>query len=88
MDLTSIIIWIVVGAIGGWLASFFVKVPMGGLLGNIIAGIIGGLVAGWLAGALGLNAGVTGLNIPSIIIAFIGAIIVSAVAGYLTRGRA
>jgi uncharacterized membrane protein YeaQ/YmgE (transglycosylase-associated protein family) len=85
--MVDLIVWIIVGAIGGWLASFFVKVPMGGLLGNIIAGIIGGLVAGWLGGLLGINAGVSGINLVSIVTAFIGAIIVSVIAGYLLKGR-
>jgi uncharacterized membrane protein YeaQ/YmgE (transglycosylase-associated protein family) len=40
----DLIVWLIVGAIGGWLASFFVKVPIGGFIGNIVAGVIGGFV--------------------------------------------
>ncbi len=88
MDLGSLIVWIVVGAIGGFLASFFVKIPIGGLVGNIVTGIIGGLVAGWLFRQLGIGGQVTSIDLPSIIVAFIGAIIVAVVVGFLTRGRA
>lgn len=85
----GILSWLIVGAIGGWLASFFVKVPIGGLLGNIITGIIGGLIAGWLAGTfLGAGDLLTGINLVSIIVAFIGAVILSVIVGMLTRGRA
>lgn len=83
----DLLIWIIVGAIGGFLASFFIKLAWGGLIGSIITGIIGGLVAGWLAQQLGLGAGVTGLNLPSIVTAFIGAVIVSAVVGWISTRR-
>lgn len=85
--MTDLIIWIIVGAIGGFLASFFIKLAWGGLVGSIITGIIGGLVAGWLAGLLGINAQVSGLNLGSIVIAFIGAIIVSAIVGWISSRR-
>ncbi len=87
MDFGSIIMWIVVGALGGFLASFFVKVPMGGLIGNIVAGVIGGLLVGWLGSFLTFLPQVSGFNCASIIAAFIGAVIVSAVAGLVLKGR-
>jgi uncharacterized membrane protein YeaQ/YmgE (transglycosylase-associated protein family) len=83
----DLLVWIIVGAIGGWLASFIVKIPIGGIFGNIVAGIVGGLLVGWLSQFFGIFPSVTGLNLPSIIAAFIGAIIVAAVVGFLTRGR-
>ncbi len=81
------LIWIIVGGIGGWLASFFVKLPMGGLIGSIIVGIVGGLLAGWLAGFLGLNMQVSGFNLGSIFTAFVGAIILSVVLGFVMARR-
>ncbi len=87
MDLGSLIMWIVVGAIGGWLASFFVKVPIGGMLGNIVAGVIGGLLVGWLGSFINILPAVSGFNCTSIIAAFIGALIVSAVAGFALKGK-
>jgi uncharacterized membrane protein YeaQ/YmgE (transglycosylase-associated protein family) len=84
----GILSWLIVGAIAGWIASFFVKVPIGGLLGNIIAGIIGALVVGWLSATFLGNADpVNGINLGSIIAAAVGAIIVSVVAGMLFGGQ-
>lgn len=69
----SIIIWLVVGAIAGWLAGMVVKGGGFGLIGDIIVGIIGGLIAGWLLPRLGINLG-SGF-VAAVIDAFIGAVI-------------
>lgn len=72
----TIIAWIVVGAIAGWLASLVVRGTGLGLLGDIIVGIIGGIVGGIILSLiLPGSFGVSGLNIGSIIVAFIGAVI-------------
>ncbi len=52
MDIQSIIIWIIVGAIAGWLAGMVVKGGGFGLIGDIIVGIVGALIAGWLLPAI------------------------------------
>ena len=70
----TVIAWIIVGAIGGWLASLVVRGSGLGLLGDIIVGIIGGVIGGLIVSAFG-GSGVSGLNIWSIIVAFIGAVI-------------
>ena len=69
----SFIIWIIVGAIAGWLAGMVVKGGGFGLIGDIIVGIVGALIAGWLLPAIGfpIAAGFVG----AIIDAFIGAVI-------------
>lgn len=54
MTAETIIIWIVVGAIAGWLAGLVVRGFGFGLVGNIIVGIIGAFLGGWLFGAVGL----------------------------------
>jgi uncharacterized membrane protein YeaQ/YmgE (transglycosylase-associated protein family) len=87
----TIIAWIIVGAIGGWLASLVVHGTGFGLLGDIIVGIIGGIIGGIILSLiLPGSYGVSGLNIGSIIVAFIGAVIllliVKAVSGR-TRAR-
>jgi uncharacterized membrane protein YeaQ/YmgE (transglycosylase-associated protein family) len=69
----SIIVWIIVGAIAGWLADLVVKGISLGLLGKILVGIIGAVLGGWLFGALGISIG-TGL-LSDIVVAFIGAVI-------------
>ena len=69
------ITWIIVGIIGGWLGRMVVKGEgPGGLLGDLIIGVIGGILGGWLFGYFG-HEGVTGINIGSIIVAFIGSVI-------------
>ena len=73
MEIQSLIIWLIVGAIAGWLAGTVVRGGGFGLIGDIIVGIIGGLIAGWLLPALGvpIAAGFVGAVIDS----FIGAVI-------------
>jgi len=73
MDAQSLIIWLIVGAIAGWLAGMVVKGGGFGLIGDIIVGIVGALIAGWLLPQLGFAIG-AGL-IGAIIDAFIGAVI-------------
>lgn len=68
--------WIIVGGIAGWLASMVMKTDASmGLIANIVVGIIGGLVGGWLLGVLGLGGETTGINLGSILTAFIGAVV-------------
>jgi uncharacterized membrane protein YeaQ/YmgE (transglycosylase-associated protein family) len=55
MSLETLIIWLVVGAIAGWLAGVIVKGYGFGLVGNIVVGILGAIFGGWLFGALGLG---------------------------------
>lgn len=74
--LGAIIAWIVVGAIAGWLASLVVRGTGLGLGGDIVVGIIGGIVGGILLSVLLPGSyGVSGINIGSIIVAFIGAVV-------------
>jgi uncharacterized membrane protein YeaQ/YmgE (transglycosylase-associated protein family) len=55
MTAETIIIWIIVGAIAGWLAGLVVRGGGFGLVGNIIVGIIGAFLGGWLFGMIGLS---------------------------------
>jgi uncharacterized membrane protein YeaQ/YmgE (transglycosylase-associated protein family) len=84
----SIIAWLVVGAIAGILAGYLVRGDEGlGIIGRIFLGIIGAVVGGFLAGLLlGGEDYVTGINIQTIVVATIGAVLV--VIGYnALRGR-
>ena len=85
----SIIAWIVVGAIAGWVASKVVPGDEGyGVLGGLVAGIVGALVGGWLFGLLTNQTDwTTGINIPTILAAIVGAIIVVFLWNTLTRRR-
>jgi uncharacterized membrane protein YeaQ/YmgE (transglycosylase-associated protein family) len=73
MDAQSLIIWLIVGAVAGWLAGMVVKGGGFGLIGDIVVGIIGALIAGWLLPQLGIVIG--GGVVGAIIDAFIGAVI-------------
>jgi uncharacterized membrane protein YeaQ/YmgE (transglycosylase-associated protein family) len=76
MDL-SIIAWLIVGALAGWIAGMVVPGDEGyGWLGSLIAGIVGAIGGGFLLGALTNSDWTTGINIPTIIAAIVGAIIV------------
>lgn len=85
----SIIAWIVLGAIAGYLAGFLVRGDEGmGVIGHIVLGIVGALIGGFLAGALfGINPIDGALDISSIVVATIGAVIAVVVWSALT-GRA
>jgi uncharacterized membrane protein YeaQ/YmgE (transglycosylase-associated protein family) len=75
MDLVSILVWVIIGAIAGWLASIVMKTNREqGLILDIIVGIVGAFIGGFIFNALG-TAGVTGFNIWSIFVAFIGAVV-------------
>ena len=79
----SILAWIVVGLIAGWLAGQVMKGGGYGVLVDIILGILGGVVGGWIFGALGIWHG--GGMIGSIIVAFVGAVILVAITRVLKR---
>ena len=72
----GILSWIVVGLIAGWLAGLVVKGGGFGCVGDIIVGVIGGLLGGWLASSFfHMGNPISGINIESIVVAFIGAVI-------------
>ncbi|QDC00922.1 GlsB/YeaQ/YmgE family stress response membrane protein [Mesorhizobium sp. 8] len=73
MGVESLIVFLIIGAIAGWLAGLIVKGYGFGLLGNIVVGIVGALIAGWLFPALNISLG-SGI-VAAIIHAAIGAII-------------
>jgi uncharacterized membrane protein YeaQ/YmgE (transglycosylase-associated protein family) len=84
----GILSWIVVGLIAGWLAGQVMRGGGYGLVGDIVLGIVGGLVGGYLAGALlGIPGAVDGINIVSIVVAFIGAVILIALSRMFLHPR-
>ena len=73
----GLLAWIVVGAIAGWLAGLLVKGQGFGCLGDIIVGVVGGLLGGFLASRFfNMPDAVNGFNLTSIVVAFLGAVIV------------
>lgn len=84
----SILAWIVVGLIAGALAKMVVPGEgPGGIIGDMIIGIIGAVVGGWIFNAFG-HAGATGINIGSIVVAFIGAVVLLLIVRAVTGRRA
>ena len=83
MDAQTLIIWLIVGAVAGWLAGMVVKGGGFGLIGDIVVGIVGALIAGWLLPQVGIVIG-TGI-IAAIIDAFIGAVILLLILRLISR---
>ena len=69
----SILGWIVLGLIAGFIASKIVNKAGEGLIMDIVLGIVGALIGGWLFSMIG-QAGITGFNIYSMFVAVLGAI--------------
>ena len=73
----SVIAWLLVGAIAGWIAGMLVPGDEGyGWIGAVVAGIVGALVGGFLLGTITGDDWTTGFNIPTIFAAVVGDIIV------------
>ncbi|HZK27895.1 MAG TPA: GlsB/YeaQ/YmgE family stress response membrane protein [Thermoclostridium sp.] len=78
----NIIIWLVLGALAGWLASKIMGTK-GGLLRNIILGVVGSLLGGFIAGLIGISAKTVSLG--GILIAVAGACLVIVIARRIAR---
>jgi uncharacterized membrane protein YeaQ/YmgE (transglycosylase-associated protein family) len=83
MTVQAVVIWLVIGAIAGWLAGQIVRGYGFGLVGNIVVGIIGALIGGWLLPRVGLAIG--GGFVAQIINAVIGAVVLLVIAGLFRR---
>lgn len=71
----SVLTWIVLGLVSGFIASKIVNKAGEGALMDIVLGIVGALVGGWLFSLIG-HTGVTGLNLYSVLVSVIGAVVV------------
>jgi uncharacterized membrane protein YeaQ/YmgE (transglycosylase-associated protein family) len=79
----EIIIFLLIGAVAGWLAGLVVRGYGFGLIGNIAVGIVGAVIAGWLFPRLGV--GLPAGTIGQIISAAIGAVILLVIIGLIRR---
>ena len=82
----SILAWLVVGLIGGFLGSKVVNKRGEGLILDIVLGIVGAMVGGFLFNQFG-HSGATGINLYSIFVAFIGSVVVLLIYHMLFRRR-
>jgi uncharacterized membrane protein YeaQ/YmgE (transglycosylase-associated protein family) len=71
----SVLAWIVLGLIAGFIASKIVNGTGEGALMDIVLGVIGAVAGGWLFNTFGAS-GVSGLNLYSILVAVVGAVVV------------
>jgi uncharacterized membrane protein YeaQ/YmgE (transglycosylase-associated protein family) len=85
LSLSTVIWWLVVGLIAGFLAGLVMRGGLG-IVGDIIAGIIGAFIGGWVFSLLGISVG--GGLIGSIIVAFVGACILIGLLRLVSRGSA
>jgi uncharacterized membrane protein YeaQ/YmgE (transglycosylase-associated protein family) len=85
MDLVSIVLWIILGGVAGWIASIIMKKnAQMGTVANIVVGIVGALIGGFVVGLLGF-APATGFDFYSLLVAILGAVILLAIVGFLRR---
>jgi len=84
----SIIGWIILGGLAGWIASMITgRNDQQGCLMNIIVGIVGAAIGGAIVGILG-GGGVTGFNLGSLLVAVLGAVVLLAIVNWFTgRGK-
>jgi uncharacterized membrane protein YeaQ/YmgE (transglycosylase-associated protein family) len=85
----GIILWIIFGALAGWIASMIMgNDAKQGWLGNIVVGIVGAVVGGWLLSILlPGQVGVSGFNISSLLVAILGAVVVLFIYNWFTRSK-
>lgn len=81
----SIVAWIILGLIAGFVASKIINRTGEGVVIDILLGIVGAVVGGWLFNAFGMR-GVSGLNLYSMLVAIIGAALVLVIYHALSRG--
>lgn len=85
MTLESLLIWIVVGVVAGYLAGVLVKGYGLGLVGNLVVGVIGAILASWLLPAIGVSFSVVNPIVTSIVYATIGAVVLLLLVGLVRR---
>jgi len=83
----SIIAWIVIGLIAGWLAGMIMHGGYG-LIGDLILGVLGAIIGGWVTGLVFGRDMVTGFNIETLVVAVVGAIVLIAISRLFTGSRA
>lgn len=81
----NIFVWIIFGAIAGWIASIVMgKNKKMGAIANIVVGIIGAFLGGYIMQFFGVQ-GVTGFNLPSLLVAIVGAVVLLFIVGLVRR---
>jgi uncharacterized membrane protein YeaQ/YmgE (transglycosylase-associated protein family) len=88
-DHMSILSWIVIGLIAGWLEGLVVRGGGFGLIGDLIVGVVGALLGGWIASVIfGVTDPIGGFNIGTLFVAFVGAVVLVWILRAFGRARA
>lgn len=86
----SIIVWLIVGGIIGWLASKIMRTDaQQGIFLNVIVGIIGAFIGGWIGGMLGVGGDINqgDFSLSGLLMSLVGAIVLLAIVNLFRRGR-
>lgn len=87
MNIESLLITLLVGAVAGWIAGLFMRGSGYGLVGNIVVGLLGALIGTWLFGAAKLSLQLGNAIVERIVIAFIGALLLLLIVSLLRPRR-
>ena len=83
----NILVWIIFGALAGWIASMIMnKNKQMGAIANIVVGVVGAFIGGYIMVFFGAD-GITGFNLQSLIVAVVGAVVLLYVIGLISGGR-
>ncbi len=84
----NFLLWVIFGALVGWVASLVMGTDreQGSIL-NVVVGIVGAVLGGWIMGVFG-QAGVTGFNLYSFLVALAGAVVLIAIVGMIRGASA
>lgn len=83
----GILLWIIFGALVGWIASLLMGTDaQQGMIGNIIVGMIGAVLGGWIMSFFG-ESGITGFNLYSLLVAILGAVVLIGLIKLIFRSR-
>ena len=83
----SIIAWIVLGLVAGWLAGMVMRGGGYGIVGDIVLGVLGALIGGWVTGMVTGQDVTLGFNLPSLLVAVLGAIVLIGLSRLVTGRR-
>ena len=87
----NIVIWLVMGAILGWVASLLMRTDARqGLITNVVVGVVGALLGGWIVGPMigGGNINQGDFSAKSLLVSLLGAVVLLAIVNLLSRARA